>query len=155
MLSEEAWGFCPQPRLRFSQTTLWVIIKIEELASDRLRLSSLLAVFSSWGPIPSAGVHRCRRALFSLPSPADRNELSEGREGKVKLLRHQVRTGTRAKQIPVIVASEALPLAGWRTAPKQQRGRCKQGRLLWQWQSWGGRGALEPSCPPMRGTRRF
>lgn len=130
MLSEEAWGFCPQPRLRFSQTTLWVIVKIEELASDRLRLSSLLAVFSSWAPIPSAGARRRRRALFSLPSPADRNELSEGREGKVKLLQHQVRTGTRGKQIPVIVATEALPLAGWRTAPKQQRGRCKQGRLL-------------------------
>lgn len=102
-------------RLCFSQTTLWVIVKIEELTSDRLRLSSLLAVFSSWAPIPSAGA---RAALFSLPSPAVRNELSEGREGKVKLLQHQVRTGTRGKQIPVIVATEALPLAGQRTAPK-------------------------------------
>lgn len=34
-------------RLNFSQVTLWVTVKIEELASDRLRLSGLLVCFQT------------------------------------------------------------------------------------------------------------
>lgn len=109
-------------RLHFSRTMLWVIIKIKELASNRLRLSSLLAVFSSWAPVPSAGA----LATFFSPSPADHNELLEGREGQTPPASGA--NGGVGKTDPCCRSNRSRALGGTENIPELAAGAMQPGR---------------------------